>query len=600
MAEDTTIYFGEADFRNKNTPFGLKPKDPINPIYGIGKTGMGKSILLENLAIQDIRMGNGLGFIDPHGGTAEKLLDFIPEERANDVIYFAPFDTEYPVSFNVLEDVGKDQRHLVADGLMAAFKKIWPDVWSARMEYILNNILLALLEYPDSTLLGVNRMLADKAYRDAVVNHISDPAVKAFWTDEFARYTDRFMTEAGAAIQNKIGQFTASPLIRNLIGQPKSTFNIRELMDNRKILIMNLSKGRIGENNAGLIGGMLITKIYLAAMSRANMTDADIARLPTFYFYVDEFQTFVNDSFADILAEARKYKLALTIAHQYIEQMPETVRNAVFGNVGTTISFRVGPFDAEVLEKVFAPRIMALDLVNLGAYQIYLTLMIDGIGSPPFSARTLPPITPPEQSLKVRVIESSRKYYARPRDVVEAEILAWHKPIGAGGGESGMGMAGAPRSAPSQNQFQSSGSGHASAMGSGERHKRKRKRRSGEGVSVSSREQSHGSSPAGSQVSGGSTTRPMNLRALIDRAMKAQEEEPEQEEEEAGMYKKGSPQILHAEPESRGQESQDGEEFEEEEIEERDQAASPVAQTGVQKKVPQEIPEQELKKMLEV
>ena len=427
--KNTTTYFAETDFRNKRTKFGIKAEDRSRHVYVIGKTGMGKSTLLENMAAQDIQNGEGLGFIDPHGKSAELLLDYVPEERIKDVIYFAPFDLEHPMSFNVMEDIGRDQRHLVANGLMASFKKIWPDVWSARMEYILNNIILALLEYPDSTLLGVNRMLADKDFRNKVVANVTDPSVRAFWVDEFAKYTDKFMTEAGAAIQNKIGQFISNPLIRNIIGQPKGSLNIRKVMDEKKILIMNLSKGRMGEINANLIGGMLITKIYLAAMSRANLNDAEVRKLPNFYFYVDEFQSFVNDTFKDILSEARKYKLNLTIAHQYIEQMPEEVRDAVFGNVGTTIAFRVGPFDAEILEKIFAPQFMALDIVNLGFAQIYLTLMIDGIGSQPFSAVTLPPIAPPVKSFKPEIVDYSRATYARPRGTVEDEIKKWHEPV---------------------------------------------------------------------------------------------------------------------------------------------------------------------------
>lgn len=420
------VYLAETDFRGAKTQFGIKNADRSRHVYVIGKTGMGKSTLLENMAIQDIINGEGIGFIDPHGGTAEKLLDYVPKERIKDVIYFAPYDLDHPISFNVMEDVGKDQRHLVANGLMASFKKIWPDVWSARMEYILNNTILALLEYPNSTLLGVNRMLSDKTYRTEVVNNISDPSVKSFWVDEFAKYNERYMQEAGDAIKNKIGQFTSNPLIRNIIGQPVSSFNIREVMDKKKILIMNLSKGRVGEQNAFLLGGMLITKIYLAAMSRANASDTELKKLPHFFLFVDEFQSFVNDSFADILAEARKYKLNLTIAHQYIDQMPETVQSAVFGNVGTTVAFRVGPFDAEKLEKIFAPKFTEEDLVNLGFAQIYLTLMIDGVGSPPFSAVTLPSLPLPGPSLKDELIDSSRRQYAHPREEVEQAINEWH------------------------------------------------------------------------------------------------------------------------------------------------------------------------------
>lgn len=419
-------YFAETDYRNERKRFGIKSRDRTRHMYVIGKSGVGKSTLLENMAIQDIQRGEGVAVLDPHGSFADKMLDYVPEHRIKDVIYFAPFDTENPISFNVLEDVGHDKRHLVASGLMSSFKKIWVDAWSARMEYILNNILLALLEYPDATLLGVNRMLSDKVFRNKVVENISDPSVKSFWTDEFAKYGERYMQEAGAAIQNKIGQFTANPLVRNIIGQPRSSFDIRKVMDEQKILIINLSKGRIGEQNTSLLGSMIITKIYLSAMSRAEVTASRLGALPNFYFYVDEFQSFANETFADILAEARKYKLALIIAHQYVAQMEEKVRDAVFGNVGTTISFRVGPLDAELLEKVFSPQFMANDLINLGMAQIYLTLMINDIGSQPFSARTLPPLVRPTITFKNDVIEYSRATYAHPKANVEEEIKAWY------------------------------------------------------------------------------------------------------------------------------------------------------------------------------
>ncbi|OHA84296.1 MAG: hypothetical protein A2408_00785 [Candidatus Yonathbacteria bacterium RIFOXYC1_FULL_52_10] len=430
--ENKVTYFGETDARNKRVPFGIKAKDRTRHMYVIGKTGMGKSTLLENMAVQDIKNGEGVAFIDPHGKTADLFLDYIPKERLNDVVYFAPFDTDHPMSFNIMEDVGYDKRHLVVSGLMSAFKKIWVDAWSARMEYILSNVLLALLEYPGSTLLGINRMLTDKAYRKKVVDNIKDPSVRSFWIDEFAKYTDRYTQEATPAIQNKVGQFTANPLIRNIVGQPKSSFDIRQMMDDRKILIINLSKGLVGEGNANLLGSMLITKIYLAAMSRADVPEAVMKTLPNFYLCVDEFQSFANESFADILSEARKYKLNLTMAHQYIEQMSEEVRAAVFGNVGTMVVFRVGAFDAEILEKEFAPVFTAEDLVNLGVYQIYLKLMIDGVSSHPFSATTLGPIPRPALSLRDEVIASSRKNYAKPRADVEQAINDWYKPIEGG------------------------------------------------------------------------------------------------------------------------------------------------------------------------
>ncbi|MBU0750320.1 type IV secretion system DNA-binding domain-containing protein [Patescibacteria group bacterium] len=421
---DRVTYFAATDSRGKKVPFGIKAEDRTKHMYVIGKTGMGKSTMLENLAIQDIRNGEGLAFIDPHGSTAEKLLEYVPKERIKDVVYFAPFDLDNPIAFNVMEDVGYDKRHLVVSGLMATFKKIWVDAWSARMEYILTNTLLALLEYPGATLLGVNRMYTDKGYRKKVVENIKDPVVKDFWIKEFATYTDRYTQEATPAIQNKIGQFTSNPLIRNIIGQPTSSFDIRDAMDNKKIIIINLSKGLVGEVNMRLLGSMLTTRMFLGAMSRADVGPMDMKKLPNFYFYVDEFQNFANETFAEILSEARKYKLNLIIAHQYVEQMEEEVRAAVFGNVGTTVAFRVGPFDAEVLETVFSPEFLKEDLVNLGFAQIYLSLMINGVGSRPFSAVTIPPIEAPAHSYKSDVVESSRKTYANKRSVIEQAILA--------------------------------------------------------------------------------------------------------------------------------------------------------------------------------
>jgi hypothetical protein len=426
---DKITFFGKTDARGQGVTFGIKAKDRQRHMYVIGKTGMGKSTLLENMAAQDIMNGEGVAFIDPHGSTAETLLEYVPEHRVKDVVYFAPFDMDNPVSFNVMEDVGVDKRHLVVSGLMSTFKKIWVDAWSARMEYILTNALLVLIEYPDTTLLSVNRLFSDKAYRKKVVEYCQDPAVKSFWVDEYAGYTERFTAEALPAIQNKIGQFTGNPLIRNIIGQPHSSFDIRKMMDEKKILIMNLSKGLIGDTNANLLGSMLTTRIYLAAMSRANLPVAEMKKMPNFYFYVDEFQSFANATFADILSEARKYHLNLIIAHQYIQQMEEEVRDAVFGNVGTTITFRVGPFDAEVLETVFAPKFEATDLVNLGEHQIYLTLMIDGIGSQPFSALTLPPVQKPDVSCSQLVVETSRKQYTNKREGVEKLVAELHTPV---------------------------------------------------------------------------------------------------------------------------------------------------------------------------
>ena len=427
--DERITYFGETDSRGKKIRFGIKSKDRARHTYVIGKTGMGKSILLENMAIQDIQNGEGLAFIDPHGSSAEKLLEYIPQERVQDVLYFAPFDMEYPVSFNIMENVDADKRHLVANGLMSVFEKIWEDMWSARMAYILNNTILALLEYPDATLLGINRVLVDKAYRKKVVDNVKDPSVKSFWVDEFAGYSDRYAADATPAIQNKIGQFTSNALMRNIIGQPKSSFDIREMMDNKKILIVNMSKGRVGEGNASLLGSMLITKIYLAAMSRADVSAKTLEDLPQFYLYVDEFQSFANKSFADILSEARKYKLNLTIAHQYVEQMSEDVRAAVFGNVGTMITFRVGAIDAEIFEKEYDPTFTAEDLVSLGFRQMYLKLMIDGASSHPFSATSISQEEPKNPSVKDDAITFSRQHYGNPRTLVEENIRIWHEPI---------------------------------------------------------------------------------------------------------------------------------------------------------------------------
>jgi hypothetical protein len=425
--ERRITYFATTHTRGKREMFGIRAIDRGKHMYVIGKTGMGKSTMLENMAIQDIQNGEGIAYIDPHGSTAEKLLDFIPHERIKDVLYFAPFDTDYPVGFNVMEDVGYDKRHLVVSGLMGAFKRIWVDAWSARMEYILQNVLLALLEYPGSTLLDVNRMLTNKPFRAAVIERISDPIVRSFWTEEFATYTDRYTQEATPAIQNKVGQFVANPLIRNIVGQSKSTFDLRKMMDEKKIFIVNLSKGRMGESNAALLGSMLTVKIYLAAMSRADEPPSRMNALPRCYFYVDEFQSMMNEAFADILSESRKYKLALTLANQYIEQMEENVRNAVFGNVGTLITFRVGPFDAEVLKTVFEPTFEAEDLVGLGLGQIYLSLMIDGVGSAPFSAETIPPIDTPHVSYREDVIHHTRAAHARPRSEIEQMISKWQQ-----------------------------------------------------------------------------------------------------------------------------------------------------------------------------
>jgi len=426
MEEEKINFFAQLNYRGRKDPFGIKIDDRRRHMYVIGKTGMGKTVMLQNMAIQDIKNGAGVGVVDPHGEFAEALLDHIPKERLKDVVYFNPADYEHPMGFNVLENVNFDQRHLVASGLMGVFKKLWPDVWSARMEYILNNAILALLEYPDATLLGVNRMFSTPNYRKDVVDHITDPVVKSFWTQEYANYTQRLEVEATASIQNKVGQFISAPLIRNIIGQVKSTVDIREIMDNKKILIANLSKGKIGEDNARLLGSMLMTKIYLAAMSRVDIPEEE---RKDFFLYVDEFQNFQSKAFADVLSEARKYRLSLILAHQYVTQMDEEVRDAVFGNVGTIVSFRIGAQDAEELEKEFAPEFELEDFVNLGKYNIILKLMIDGLASRGFASTTLPPIIPEHESLRDEAIDNSREQFTSLRADVEAYINKWHDDL---------------------------------------------------------------------------------------------------------------------------------------------------------------------------
>ena len=425
MNEELTL-FAETNFRNQRVKFGIKADDRRRHFYIIGKTGTGKTTLEENMAIQDIQAGRGVGIVDPHGEFSEKILDYVPSNRINDVIYFNPADLDFPIAFNAIEKVDPEHRHLIASGLVGVFKKLWAESWGPRLEYLLRNAILALLEYPGSTLLGIMRILIDKEYRKKVVEKITDPVVKSFWVDEFTKYPDRFMVEAVAPIQNKVGQFLTSPLIRNIVGQTKSAIDIHEIMDEEKIFVMNLSKGRIGEDNSALLGAMLITRLQLAAMSRIDVPEEE---RKDFYLYVDEFQNFATESFAAILSEARKYHLDLILAHQYITQMVEPVRDAVFGNVGTMIIFRVGGYDAEFIEKEFEPEFTVNDLVGLGFAQIYLKLMIDGMASRPFSATTLAPFPKPEVSYKETIIKVSRERYSTSRSEVEEKIAKWSEVI---------------------------------------------------------------------------------------------------------------------------------------------------------------------------
>lgn len=420
MSDQVTV-LGQTNFRGQNTRFGIKQDDRRRHTYIIGKTGMGKTTLLENMVISDINKGNGLCVVDPHGDFADNMLNYIPPHRINDVVYFNPGDVNFPIAFNVMESENPEYKHLVAAGLLGVFKKIWADSWGPRLEYVLRNTILALLDYPGATMLGVMRLLTDKTYRKKVVKRIQDPVVKSFWVDEYANYPDKFQKEAIAPIQNKVGQFLSISLIRNIVGQPKSTINMRDVIDSQKIVLLNLSKGKIGEDASALFGAMVVTQLQLAAMSRVDIAEED---RKDFYLYVDEFQNFATDSFADILSEARKYRLNLIMAHQYINQLPEKVSDAVFGNVGTMITFRVGATDAEFLEKEFEPVFMQNDILNLAKYNVYLKLMIDGVASQAFSAGTLPPEWEPHNN-RDTIIKASRERYSKPREVIEEKIARW-------------------------------------------------------------------------------------------------------------------------------------------------------------------------------
>jgi len=427
-----TVYFAKTNFRGAERTFGIRTEDRRQHTYVIGKTGTGKTNLLKNLAFQDIQSGAGLAIVDPHGSFVEEVLEKIPDNRLDDVIYFNPSDSDFPLGFNVLEVPDPKYKHLVASDLMGIFTKIWANVWSSRMEYILNNCVLALLDTPGTTLLGIPRLLVDKDYRRIIIDNLKDPVVRSFWVQEYESWQDRFRQEAIAPIQNKVGQFLSSSFVRNIVGQPKSAFNVQEVMNQRKILLVNVAKGRIGEDNAALLGAMLITKIQLAAMERVRIPE-DERR--DFYLYVDEFQNFATDSFANILSEARKYRLNLVIAHQYIGQLvtdtTTKVRDAVFGNCGTLISFRVGATDAEFLEKEYTPEFELQDLVNLPNRHIYLKLMVNGVTSRPFSATTIAAKGPAGVDDSTHtIVELSRRKYARPREVVESEIMRWSQSLG--------------------------------------------------------------------------------------------------------------------------------------------------------------------------
>ena len=411
--------FGLTNFRGINHQFGLLRRDRSRHVYIIGQTGAGKSGLLELMALSDIFYNQGYCIIDPHGDFAIDNLRFIPESRVDDVVYFNPADTAFPVAFNPLEITDPSRKPNICSEVIGVLKRMFGDSWGPRLEHILRYTLLALLDRPETTLLDISRLLTDKEFRKETLDYCKDVTVLQFWKHEFGQWNEKQVNESIAPVLNKVGAFTANPIIRNIIGQPKSSFDIRKIMDEGKILVVNLSKGLIGEDNAGILGAFLVTKVQLAAMSRSDIPD--VADRRPFYLYVDEFQNFATDSFAVILSEARKYGLNLTVANQYVAQMTDSVRDAVFGNVGTTISFRVSADDAPVLVKQFEPTFEESDIIQLNNRHFVISMIINGEKVPAFSATTLSIPDTPKDNFDA-IVAQSRENYARPRLEVEAEI----------------------------------------------------------------------------------------------------------------------------------------------------------------------------------
>ena len=416
-----TIYIGERESWGQTSLFGMAATDQRHHVYIIGKTGSGKTTLLRNMILQHLQHGSGLALIDPHGDLAEELLDHYPPSRADDLVYFNPGDLDFPIGLNPLANVPPDERHLVASGITAAFKSIWHDSWGPRMEYILYNALAALLDCQNTSLLGVNRMLTDAEYRAWVVRQVKDPFVRNYWTEEFDSYDDRFVREAIAPIQNKIGQFLMNPPIRNILGQVKSKIDFRYMMDTGRVFIANLSKGKLGGDKANLLGSLLATQFQMAAMSR---TDIPEDQRRDFHLFIDEFHNFTTDSFAASLAEARKYRLCLTLSHQYLDQLSPEVRQAVFGNAGTMITFRIGHTDAELLAKEFADTFVPGQFVELDRYQIFIRLLENGTAATPFSARTMPALEN-RHTRRNNLIRRSRERFSALRGNVEKKLNRW-------------------------------------------------------------------------------------------------------------------------------------------------------------------------------
>lgn len=446
---------GVTNFRGQMNEFGLKRSDRGRHAYIIGQTGTGKSGALTLLALSDIYQNHGFAIIDPHGDVAVDLLRYIPRERINDVVYFNPTDREYPIAFNPMEITDPAQKGEISSELVGSLKRMFDYSWGPRLEYILRYTILALLDYPDSTMMHITRMLTDQKFRDDVVRNIQDPVVRSFWVNEFASWEQKFANEAVAPILNKVGAFTANPLVRNIIGQPHSAFNVRKMMDEGKIFVVNLSRGQIGEDNASVLGSLLVTKIQLSAMSRADVL---MEQRRPFYLYVDEFQNFATDSFAVILSEARKYGLNLTVANQYIAQMSDEVRDAVFGNVGTIISFRTGADDAPFMEKYFAPTFVGDDIIRQHNRHFIITMSIDGEKAFPFTAKSLE-LPPHIEEFVPEIVEHTRATYAKPREEVEKQVGEWvlsereREQYRSGGNDRG-GRPGAPRGRSNNNNSQ--------------------------------------------------------------------------------------------------------------------------------------------------
>jgi hypothetical protein len=423
VGEDITI-MGETSFRENKVSFGIKQEDRRRHVYAIGKTGVGKSTLFRNMAVQDIYAGRGVAFLDPHGEEIDFLLSIIPEERLKDVVLFDPSDQGMPVALNPLECPDFNQKNLMASGIVEVFKKQFGFSWGPRLEYLLNYAVLTLIEVPGTTLLGVTRLLADTNYQKYIVHQINDPVIRDFWENEYKekKGNQRFISEALDPIQNKVGRFLASPTIRNILGQRKSTIKLDEIMDNGKILLVNLAKGKIGEDNANLLGAMIVSRLSFMAMQRVKMREEDRR---DFYLYVDEFQNFASDSFANILSEARKYRLNLNITHQYTAQLPEEMQDAVFGNVGTTISFALGAPDAKILSPEYEPYFDANDLITLERHNMYIKMMVNGMTSKPFSAKTYASPDEKKTNIADKVIEYSRNTYGTDVKIVDEKIRRW-------------------------------------------------------------------------------------------------------------------------------------------------------------------------------